>query len=124
MKFTLSTGDAGNFFSGYGDGWVEINGVRHSGSLVVDVVQPVRPWVADFAALDEQAFASLLDWKPEIIVFGSGAAFRFPHPGLTRALVAARVGMEVMDTPAACRTFNVLAGEGRRVLAAILLPSV
>ena len=72
-------------------------------------------------SLDEAAFRSLLDWEPEIVVFGSGGSFRFPHPRLTQSLTTARVGLEVMDSHAACRTFNVLAGEGRKVLAAILL---
>ena len=98
-----------------------MNGARHSVSLLVPCEHAVIPWVPDFDQLDEDAFRSLLDWEPEIVVFGSGRSFRFPHPRLTRSLSEARVGLEVMDTHAACRTFNVLAGEGRKVLAAILL---
>jgi uncharacterized protein len=121
MKFTLSAGGAGNLFSAYGDGWVEVNGVRHATSLLVPVDHAVAPWVIGFEQLDEAAFRSLLDWEPEIVVFGSGGSFRFPHPRLTQSLATARIGLEVMDSHAACRTFNVLAGEGRKVLAAILL---
>lgn len=121
MKITLGNTGSGNSFSGYGDGWIELNGVRHHASLVVGASRQAETWVADFDALDQAAFGRLLDWQPEIVVFGSGAVFRFPHPRLTGALAQARVGLEVMDTRAACRTFNVLAGEGRRVVAAILL---
>ena len=55
------------------------------------------------------------------MLFGAGAAQRFPHPRLLAPLTDARVGLEVMDTPAACRTFNILAAEGRRVLAALVV---
>jgi uncharacterized protein len=56
-----------------------------------------------------------------VVLFGTGARLRFPHPQLTRALTDAGIGVEVMDTPAACRTFNILAAEGRRVAAAVLV---
>ncbi len=121
MKFTLSNVGASQSFSASGEGWVEINGARHTGSLILGNDRPPRDWNRTFEQLDAQDFAQLLDWQPEIVVFGSGRLFRFPHPGLTRALPEARIGLEVMDTRAACRTFNVLASEGRRVVAAILI---
>jgi uncharacterized protein len=121
MKFTLSTPGSSQSFSAYGDGWVEINGARHTHSLILTPDSAPRSWVREFSLLSAADFSSLLDWRPELVVFGSGRSFRFPHPSLTRALVDARVGLEVMDTHAACRTFAVLAGEGRRVLAAILI---
>jgi ATP-binding cassette subfamily B protein len=74
--------------------------------------------VRSFAKAD---FERLLSHKPEVVLFGTGAAIRFPHPRLTRALTDARIGLEVMDTPAACRTFNILAAEGRSVIAALLV---
>jgi uncharacterized protein len=63
----------------------------------------------------------LLAHRPEIVLLGTGATQRFPHPRLSAPLAAARVGFEVMDTRAACRTYNILLGEGRRVVAAVLL---
>ena len=72
-------------------------------------------------SLSESDFAALAALTPEVALFGSGATMRFPHPRLTRALTEARIGLEVMDTPAACRTYNILAAEGRRVAAAILI---
>ena len=121
MKVTLSTSGTSFSFTAYGDGWVEVNGQRHTRSLVLDPGHSPAAWAENFAALDEDAFRSLLDWQPDIVIFGSGRSFRFPHPKLTRFLAEARIGVEVMDTPAACRTYNVLAGEGRKVLAAILI---
>jgi uncharacterized protein len=121
MKFTLSTAGDNHAFSAYGEGWVEIDGIRHTRSLIVGSRQAPQPWVADFEHLESESFGQLLAWKPEIVLFGSGRGFRFPHPSLTRALPEARVGLEVMDTFAACRTFNVLVGEGRLVVAALLI---
>ena len=66
-------------------------------------------------------FAALLDLKPELVVFGSGAVFRFPERRIMAAFANARIGFEVMDTPAACRTYNVLMSEGRQIAAALLI---
>ncbi|MEO6431968.1 MAG: MTH938/NDUFAF3 family protein, partial [Nitrosospira sp.] len=59
--------------------------------------------------------------QPEMVLFGTGATLRFPHPTLTRTLIESRIGVEVMDTAAACRTYNILTAEGRRVAAALLI---
>jgi len=82
----------------------------------------VTGWGASgFEGLTPDDFGQLLAEKPEVVLFGAGATIRFPHPRLTRPLTDAGVGVEVMDTPAACRTFNILAAEGRSVVAALLL---
>jgi uncharacterized protein len=62
----------------------------------------------------------LLRLRPELVVFGSGARLRFPPTALLRSLIDARIGIETMDTAAACRTYNVLASERRAVVAALL----
>ena len=121
MKFHLLQG-SGNVFTGMGPGYVEINRERYDGGLVVLPERIVRGWAAaGFEGLTAADFAQILAYEPELVVFGSGAALRFPHPSLIEALGHARVGVEVMDTPAACRTFNILAAEDRRVAAAILI---
>lgn len=71
--------------------------------------------------LQPDHFAALLPLRPELVLLGSGARFRFPAPATLQALAEHGIGIEVMDTGAACRTYNVLAGEGRRVVAALLL---
>lgn len=121
MKFHLSTG-TGNVVTGIGAGWVRIGAQEHRASLVLTpeaIVEGFAP--AGFDALAEADFASLLAHGPEIVLLGTGATLRFPHPRLTRALSDARVGFEAMDTAAACRTFNILAAEGRKVVAALLV---
>jgi uncharacterized protein len=66
-------------------------------------------------------FAELLELKPDLVLFGSGATFRFPDRSLLAAFAQTHIGFEVMDTPAACRTYNVLSSEGRRIAAALLV---
>ena len=110
-----------NTVTAYGLGFVEINKVRHDGSVLVAPESPVVSWgVASFDALRSEDFAALIDLAPEVVLFGTGRRQRFPHPRLTQPLHEARIGVEVMDTSAACRTYNILMAEGRRVLAALL----
>ncbi len=90
-------------------------------SIAVPWRGEVAPWgPADFAGLDESHFEALVAMQPEIVVFGSGPTLRFPKPALLRLLMGRRIGIETMDTPAACRTYNVLLAEGRPVVAALL----
>jgi uncharacterized protein len=76
--------------------------------------------VQRFDELTADHFTALLAHAPELVVLGTGATKRFVHPRLTRALTAAGIGVESMTTPAACRTYNILMTEGRRVLAVFL----
>jgi len=121
MKLQIASSQ-GNFITGRGPGWVRIGTQEYRENLVLtaDAIQP--GWAAaGFDALTEADYTGLLDHAPDLIVLGTGAILRFPHHRLTQALTAARVGVEVMDTAAACRTFNVLTAEGRKVLAALIV---
>ena len=120
MKFHLST-SAGNVFTGHGPGFVRLGIVEYRENLIVTPERVVTHWAnGGFDALTEADFAAVAALQPEVVLLGTGDAIRFPHPRLTRALTDAGIGLEVMDTPAACRTFNILAAEGRKVAAAIL----
>jgi len=121
VKFHLSTTE-GNVVTGTGPGWVRVGLDEHRESLVIAPDTIVKPWVATFEALDESAFAQLKALTPEIVLLGTGARQRFPHPRLYRALTDERIGVEVMDSAAAARTYNIIAAEGRRVAAALILP--
>jgi uncharacterized protein len=109
----------------YGPGWVAVNGQRQENSLVLSASQPAKAWnCTRFEDLTAEHFEQLGDFggeTPELVVFGSGARLRFVRPALLQSLMARRIGVETMDTAAACRTFNILAGEGRRVVAALLI---
>jgi uncharacterized protein len=112
-----------NVFTGHGDGYVRIGDTDYRENLLVTPGQLINDWApGGFDALSESDFTTLAALKPEVALFGTGTTMQFPHPRLTRALTDAGIGLEVMDTPAACRTYNILAAEGRRVAAAILIP--
>ncbi|KAF1054844.1 MAG: hypothetical protein GAK41_00509 [Burkholderia gladioli] len=122
MKLHQDPSDALNTVTVYGPDYVEINLQRHESSVLVLPTAPVAPWpVEAFDALTAEHFAMLLDPAPEVVIFGSGARLRFPHPRLTAALAARRIGVETMDFQAACRTYNILMSEGRKVAAALLI---
>ena len=111
---------------GYGPGWVGLgsNGVAEKieRSIVIGSRGEKFDWhCARFEDLTENHFAQLAETQPELVIFGSGTRLRFAPPAFMRALMQRRIGMETMDTLAACRTYNVLAGEGRQVIAALLI---
>lgn len=111
-----------NTFTAYGDGYVEVNEVRYTSSVVVMPEGDVIPWpVHRFEDLAEGSFALLAALAPEIVIFGSGQKLRFLHPRLLKELSAKRIGTETMDLFAACRTYNILMAEGRKVAAALLI---
>ena len=128
MKLHASAPSALNTFTAYGEGYVMVNNQRHEGRNAAGnarglIVTPERllPWeVAAFDALEEADFQVFLELNLEILLLGTGPRQRFPHPRLTRGLAAKRIGVEAMDLQAACRTYNILMTEERRVAAALL----
>lgn len=121
MKLHPDQNNALNTVTAYGSGFFEINRVRHEGALLLMPEGEVRPWQVDrYETLSASDFEALLDLKAEVVLLGTGTSHRIPHPRLTAALTGAGVGVEAMDSSAACRTYNILMGEGRRVLAALL----
>ncbi len=109
-------------FTGHGEGYVSINSKRYQQPVVVSAEEVRTDWAAkDFATLDATHFGYFLALKPEVLLFGTGAKQQFAHPNLYRELIKARISVEFMDTPAACRTYNILVAEDRKVVAAVLL---
>jgi len=121
VKLHASSPSARHAFSGYGDGFVLVNGQRHERNLIV-MPERLLPWeAAGFDALTEQDFQVFLGLDVEILLLGTGPKQRFPHPRLTAELAKAGIGLEVMDLQAACRTYNILVAEERKVAAALLI---
>ena len=122
MKLHLAQSGASNLITGYGDGFVEVNKQRYVRSLVV---LPERVWTEWSASTFESLTAADLDalagLKQEVILLGTGRTLRFPRAELMRPLIEAGIGLEVMDVSAACRTYNILVAEERKVAAALLL---
>ncbi|MGE5522778.1 MAG: Mth938-like domain-containing protein [Rhodospirillaceae bacterium] len=122
MKLQLTHSGSDPHFTGYGEGYVAVGGERYEHHLVVTPGHAVTRWeVSGFEALTVADFQALLETKPEVVVFGTGDTLRFPAREIMALLSQAGVGFEVMDTRAACRTYNILLAEDRKVLAAILL---
>ena len=110
---------------GYGPGWVGVNGEKITHSVILGSKGQRLDWnCSTFEDLGANHFAQLADLGAELVIFGSGKRIRFPQAAWLQPLMAQRVGLETMDTGAACRTYNILAGEGRNVLVALLLEDV
>ncbi len=121
MKLQADRIEGSNAIARHSCEGVVINGQTHTQSVIVDSRKGVQAWgVARFEELTEAAFNRLAEAQPELVIFGSGSRLRFAHPSLLRNLMAKGIGVECMDTPAACRTYNVLLAEGRSVVAALL----
>ncbi len=110
--------------SAYGSGWVQLAGEQVRRSLVLSSDGRRFEWPCQaFEELTAAHFQQLAELKTELVIFGSGERLRFPAAQLTRALIDSQIGIETMDTQAACRTYNLLAGEGRHVAVALLMES-
>lgn len=122
MKLHLHTDTSQPLFTGYGVDHVLIGDQRHESALLLTAAGiEIAPWAGlDFDALTAAHFEWVARHELDILLLGTGSRLHFPHPRLTRALVEARIGLEVMDIGALCRTYNILATEGRKVGAAVL----
>lgn len=110
----------------YGPGWVGLGSQGVAEKIDYSVVIGSRgekfAWdCASFEQLSAAHFSHIAELQPELVIFGSGTRLRFPPPAFLRDLMDRRIGVETMDTLAACRTYNILAGEGRHVMAALLI---
>jgi uncharacterized protein len=120
VKLHASGPSSVNTITGYGEGYVMVNGERRSSSMVV-MPDRVEDWpAAGFDSLTSDDFVYLKQLGAEIVLLGTGQRQRFPHPRLTAELAQAGIGLEVMDLQAACRTYNILVAEERKVAAALL----
>lgn len=120
MKLHLEQSAYQNLITGYGAGYVAVNGQRYERNLIVTPSEIVNDWPAK-TDVDEVALNLVLNLAPQIVLIGTGKSIRFPSAEVLRGLIAARMGYEIMDTSAACRTYNVLVSEGRSVAAALII---
>ncbi len=109
--------------TGYEDNWIEINAIRFDHSLIVLPEVPPARWSAvSFEGLQASDFAAIEALGPDLLILGTGPRQRFAAPALVAGLIARRIGVECMDNQAACRTYNNLMAEGRKVALAVILP--
>ncbi len=121
MKFSVADQSNGNTIHAYTDESVVVNGVTFSSSLVIMADRIIPDWRPDaFQSLNEADFAAFVEIRPDLVILGTGQRQQFPDPRLYRPLIEAGIGIEIMTTPAACRTYNILTSEGRKVIGALL----
>ena len=120
MKLQPDQSDA-QTISGYGPGWVGVGAERIAHNVVLGSRGERFAWAPSFEALGPEHFEQLAALQVEVVIFGSGGRIRFPRPAWLAPLAGRRIGIETMDTAAACRTYNILAQEGRQVAVALLL---
>jgi uncharacterized protein len=122
MKLHLTQADGKQLITGYSKDWISINNLAYPQSLVVLPDELLLDWaVSDFDSLNQENFERLLAHQPEVILLGTGSTHRFIRPHLIQTLTAANIPVECMTTDAACRTYNILMAEGRKVAAALIL---
>ncbi|MBU3597606.1 Mth938-like domain-containing protein [Polynucleobacter bastaniensis] len=111
-----------NMITGYGDGYVEINKAPYTHAVLLSSDGAISNWpVQTFDDLEDGHFVKIVDLKPELVLIGTGQRQRFPKLELLKTLIQAKVGYEIMDSQAACRTYNILVSEGRKVVLALVL---
>ena len=121
MKLHISNTAGLNVFTAYGDDFVAVNQEKHEKNLILLPESIILEWsTATISTLTEADIQKLLELGTEIILLGTGKQLRFPPGALRRPFAPAGIGLEVMDLKAACRTYNILAAEGRKVAAALL----
>ena len=122
MKLHLNTAGYIHLVRSYQAGQVVVAEQRYRRSLLLSPQRIIPDWrPLNFAELTANDVLTIAELEPEVVLLGTGQRLRFPAAPITRPLVERAVGLEVMDTAAACRTYNILASEGRRVVAALLL---
>ncbi len=125
MKLQSDPHSGANTITGYGDGYIEINKIPYSHAVLLSPDGEILEWaVKSFEELSSSDFTQMASLKPELIIIGTGKRQRFPKPELLKTLIEAKLGFEIMDSQAACRTYNILVGEGRQVLLALIVEAV
>lgn len=105
----------------YDQDGVEFNLVRYTHSLIVSPETPPANWpVSSFDILLPEHFEQISALQPDVVILGTGEKQRFVHPRLTTSLAGNHIGVECMDNRAACRTYNILMAEGRKVVLALI----
>ena len=124
MKLHATTTQQYQTVTAYDDAGIEINAVRFSHSLLVLPETAPMDWaVVSFDALAQEHFDQIQACSPDVVILGTGQRQRFVHPRLINGLTTLRIGVECMDNQAACRTYNILMAEGRKVALALIINS-
>jgi hypothetical protein len=122
VKLQSDPHSGSNAITGYGDGYVEINKIPYNHAVLISSDGAISAWpIKAFKDLETSHFEQMATLKPELIIIGTGNKQHFPKPELMKSLISAKIGFEIMNSQAACRTYNILVGEGRQVLLALIV---
>ena len=122
MKFSEDPLNEGYYITAYDQGQIVINGRSLQSSFVLAPDAVIEHWpVPSITQLSPEHFEAVLGLKPEMVLLGTGAVLTFPEVSCYAEIINHGIGVEIMDTGAACRTYNILLGEGRRVVAGMIL---
>jgi uncharacterized protein len=122
MKLQATPSSDQHVIVAHGPGWVDIDGRHYRRSVLITPTAIDADWGPEsFGALDEAHLAALADHAGDVWLLGTGSQQRFPPPQVLRVLIEAGISVEIMDTAAACRTYNILVAEGRATLAALII---
>lgn len=122
MKLHADSASDSHAITAQGTGYVAVDGRRIERSVLVLPDRVDTGWgPRSFEELTVEQLAALAELRCDVVLLGTGERQRFPAPALLRPLIDGRVGVEVMDTAAACRTYSILVAEGRRVAAALIV---
>lgn len=122
MKLHLTKTDGNQMITAFSGNAVSINHVPYSHSILVTADVLYTDWnVADFDRLTTAHFERIASLQPEVVLLGTGSTHRFVHPKLSLSLTSQGIPVECMTTDAACRTYNILMSEGRKVVAALIV---
>jgi uncharacterized protein len=122
MRFTQDSSSGVNLVRSYGEGALRINDVAYHGAVIVSASTVLsEPDVRDLAELVARDASRILALQPELVLLGTGPRQIFPTSSFGAQFLRAGIGFEVMDTGAACRTYNVLVAEQRPVVAVLLI---
>ena len=125
MKLHLTQADGENLITAYSEQSISVNNQRFEHSLIVAPTQLISDWkTSAFKQLQESDFEKIASLNPEVVLLGTGKQHQFIHPRLIKALTEANIAVECMSTDAACRTYNILMSEGRKVVGALILASI
>lgn len=124
MKFSEDYGNAKYPVTGYGDDYVQVNQTRHERSLIITPGELIADWgpASPSDLMNISVLQVLIDMRPEIVLLGTGRRIHFPPPEFLALFATNHIGLEVLDSASACRTFNILLSEGRNVAAGLLMP--
>lgn len=123
MKFAEADPSDGYLIRAYAPGWIQIGERRFERSLILSPHHLLPDWPPQrLEQILPHHLDPLLELAPELLLLGTGPRQNFPEPALYANLLSRGLGLEIMDTGAACRTYNILMAEGRRVAAALLVP--